>query len=65
MNNDQLEGSMKQMMGKAREKWGDLTDDEIQQTKGEREQMVGLLQRKYGKTKADAEREFDEFMASH
>jgi len=61
MNWDQIEGKWMQYKGKAKEAWGDMTDDEIDRVAGKRDQMVGLVQEKYGKTKDDAEREVDEW----
>jgi uncharacterized protein YjbJ (UPF0337 family) len=61
MNWDEIEGTWKQYKGKALEKWGDLTDDDYDRVAGKREQMVGLVQQKYGKAKADAEREVDDW----
>lgn len=61
MNWDQIEGNWKQMKGKARAKWGDLTDDELDQVEGRREQLVGVIQERYGQAKAEAEREVDEW----
>ncbi len=61
MNWDQIEGNWTQFKGKAREKWGELTDNEVQQAKGDREQMIGLIQEKYGKTREAAEREVAEW----
>lgn len=62
MNWDQVEGRWKEIKGKAIEKWGDLTDDELDQAAGKREQMAGLIQKKYGDSKADAERKVDEWL---
>ncbi len=59
MNTDIAEGKWKQLKGKLQEMWGDLTDDEIDQIKGEKEKFVGLMQEKYGKGKAEAEQEFE------
>lgn len=64
MNWDQVKGNWKQMTGAVREKWGELTDDEVQQADGNREQMVGLIQKKYGRTKEEAEREVDSWVSS-
>jgi uncharacterized protein YjbJ (UPF0337 family) len=61
MNWDQIEGKWKQYKGKAKEKWADLTDDEFDRAAGKRDQMVGLVQEKYGTAKADAEREVDDW----
>ena len=63
MNWDQIEGKWMQYKGKAKELWGDLTDDEFDRVAGKRDQMVGLIQSKYGKVKADAEREVDDWFA--
>ena len=61
MNWDQFEGKWKQLRGKAVEKWGDLTDDDLDKVTGKREQLVGVVQEKYGHAKADAEREVDDW----
>jgi uncharacterized protein YjbJ (UPF0337 family) len=55
MNWDQIEGNWKQFAGKAREKWGKLTDDEMDQVEGKREQLVGKVQERYGLAKEEAE----------
>lgn len=59
MNWDQVKGNWNEVKGKARAQWGDLTDDELEQAKGERDQLVGLVQQKYGKTKEAAREEVD------
>ncbi|MFQ6551625.1 CsbD family protein [Aestuariibius insulae] len=64
MNWDQIQGQWKQMKGKAQERWGELTDDELDQAQGDREQMEGLIQQKYGKSKEEARKEVDEWMAN-
>jgi uncharacterized protein YjbJ (UPF0337 family) len=48
--------------GKVREKWGELTDQDLTATEGRREQLIGHLQERYGMAKEQAERELDEFM---
>jgi uncharacterized protein YjbJ (UPF0337 family) len=63
MNWDRIEGTWKQYKGKALETWGDLTDDEFDRVAGKREQMIGLVQQKYGKAKDEAEREVDSWFA--
>ena len=64
MNSDQVAGKWKQIKGKVREKWGDLTDDDLQRAAGGREQFVGLLQERYGMAKEQAEKQVDELMSS-
>ncbi|MEO1550419.1 MAG: CsbD family protein [Pseudomonadota bacterium] len=62
MNMDQIKGQWQQIKGKAQAKWGELTDDELQKAEGDREQLIGLVQEKYGKAREDAEKEVDSFL---
>jgi uncharacterized protein YjbJ (UPF0337 family) len=62
MSADVFEGLWKQIRGEAKEKWGELTDDELDQVEGKRDKLVGLLQEKYGYAKLKAEEEIDEFL---
>ena len=62
MNNDVLEGKWKQIRGEVQEQWGKLTDDELDQIAGRRDQLIGKLQEKYGYARDQAEREVDEFL---
>ena len=64
MNKDTLEGNWKQLKGKAKERWGKLTDDQLDQAEGKRDQLVGQIQESYGKSKDEAERDVDEFKRS-
>lgn len=61
MNWDIVKGKWKQAAGSAKAKWGELTDDELQEIAGEREKLVGKVQEKYGLEKAEAERQVDEW----
>lgn len=61
MNRHQIEGNWKQLKGHAKEKWGELTDDDLKETEGRRERLVGKLQERYGKTATEASKEVDEF----
>lgn len=68
MNWNQIEGDWKQFSGKVQEKWGKLTDDEVTESAGRREQLIGYLQQRYGYAKECAEKELDDFtqtMVSH
>lgn len=64
MNWDNVQGSWKELKGKVREKWGRLTDDEIDVIAGRRDQLEGTLQRVYGKTKEEARRDVDDFCST-
>jgi len=61
MNTDTLKGDWKQLKGKAKAKWGKLSDDDLKRVEGRREQLEGVLQEKYGMAKEQAKREVDEF----
>jgi uncharacterized protein YjbJ (UPF0337 family) len=56
VNWDMIEGNWKQFKGQARQQWGKLTDDELDQVEGRREELVGRIQEKYGIARDDAER---------
>lgn len=62
MNWDIVQGKWQQFKGSVKEKWGDLTDDEVDQVDGDREKLSGKLQEKYGWAKEDAERNIDDFL---
>ncbi|PTV95396.1 uncharacterized protein YjbJ (UPF0337 family) [Rhodobacter aestuarii] len=64
MNTHVIEGKWKELKGTVRAKWGELTDDEIEQVAGEREKLEGIVQQKYGKTKEEAKKEVDAFFDS-
>jgi uncharacterized protein YjbJ (UPF0337 family) len=62
MNWDQMEGKWKQYKGQAKEKWGKLTDDDLDVIDGRRQQLVGRIQERYGIAKDAAEKQADEFV---
>ena len=61
MNWDIIEGKWEQLKGSVKEKWGDLTDDELTQAAGKRDKLAGKLQEPYGWTKDEAEKQVDDF----
>lgn len=61
MNWDIIEGKWEQLKGSVKEKWGDLTDDELTEAAGKRDKLAGKLQEKYGWTKNEAEKQVDDF----
>ena len=62
MNRDILEGKWKQLKGSVKEKWGELTDDELDKSKGRFDKLAGLLQERYGYAKDEAEQELEGFL---
>jgi uncharacterized protein YjbJ (UPF0337 family) len=61
MNSDQIEGKWKQFAGKAKEKWGKLTDDDLEVIRGKKDQLVGKVQERYGIAKEEAQKQVEEF----
>jgi len=61
MNWDRIEGGWKQMTGKVKEQWGKLTDDDLTEVAGKRDQLAGKIQARYGIAKEEAERQLDDF----
>jgi uncharacterized protein YjbJ (UPF0337 family) len=43
MNWNQVQGDWKQFRGKMKEKWGKLTDDELNQIAGKRDTLIGKI----------------------
>ena len=62
MDKDIFEGKWTQIKGKLRETWGDMTDDELEEAKGNREQLAGKIQEKYGESKDDVRKKVDEIL---
>jgi len=61
MNSDTLKGNWTQLKGKLKEAWGDLTDDELTKVEGKRDQLVGLIQKKYGKTREEVDTQLSQY----
>ena len=61
MNYDMLKGKFREWMGDLKAKWGDITDDEWTEISGNKDKLVGKIQQKYGRSKEEAQREFDDF----
>jgi len=64
MNTERMQGNWKQFKGKAKEKWGKLTDDDLEQIDGKKDQLLGKLQERYGYGKEEAEKEASDFEKS-
>ena len=65
MNWDAVKGNWKEFTGKVREQWGELTDDDVEQVKGDRDQLAGKIQARYGVTKEEAHNQVDEWADKH
>ncbi len=63
MNTDILKGEWKKIKGEVKVQWGKLTDDDLTQIEGESEKLLGILQKRYGYSRDEATKEYDNFMA--
>ena len=61
MNWDRVQGNWKQFKGQAQQKWGKLTDDDLDRIDGQREQLAGKIQESYGIGKDEAERQLSDW----
>lgn len=62
MNSDTIEGRWKELRGKVKEKWGQLTDDQLREIDGSHDRLIGAIQKSYGLSRAEAEREIDNWL---
>ena len=56
VNQQTLQGNWNEIKGKLRNKWGQLTNDDLQQARGSIDQLVGLIQRKTGEARTSVEK---------
>lgn len=62
INADVVQGKWKEISGKLTQYWGEITNDEILKMKGSREELEGILQKKYGYNKERTKNEIDNFL---
>lgn len=61
-NSGELKGQWKQQVGTAKIAWGKLTEDELLQSEGHIEKLVGLVQERYGIVRSEAEDQVKAFL---
>ena len=52
-----LKGQWNELKGRVKERWGDLTNDDLDRIEGRRDQLVGAIQQQYGRSRDEVERE--------
>ncbi len=62
MNQQQLQGNWQQFKGHVKKKWGKLTDDDLLQSEGEREKLIGKITERYGIKKEKAAKKLDDYL---
>jgi uncharacterized protein YjbJ (UPF0337 family) len=61
MNSDRMQGQWKQLKGKIKTQWGKLTDDDLDVISGQKDQLVGRIQERYGIQKDEAQRQVEKW----
>lgn len=64
MSDLDLKGNWNELKGKIKQKYGDLTDDDLTYVEGKEDEFLGNLQKKLGKTKEDLASEIREMIDS-
>lgn len=64
MNTDEISGTWTVLKGKIQAKWGKLTSDDLDVIEGDRKQIAGRIQQRYGYTKEQAQQHLDEWRKS-
>lgn len=62
MNWDQIKGNWNEFKGEIKERWGKLTDDDLDIIEGRRDQLIGQLQKRYGIAREEAEKEVEQYL---
>lgn len=62
MNKDIMHGKWNEIKGEIRRVWGNITGDELEQSKGDLTSISGLIQQRYGQKKEDISLELDNIM---
>ena len=57
---EKSEGKWKQLKGRIKEKWAELSDDELESVDGSSERLIGALQERYGLARDEAKQQFEE-----
>ena len=65
MNWNQIEGNWEQFKGKAQTQWGKLTGDDLDVINGNRKELAGRIQERYGIAQEEADKQIDEWMGGH
>lgn len=60
-----IKGAWTQSKGAVKEQWGKLTDDDIVEVDGRRDQLVGKIQTRYGVSHEEAERQVSRWEVNH
>lgn len=60
MTDLRIKGNWNEIKGKLKKKYGDLSDDDLTYAEGKEDELLGKLQKKTGKTKAEISKEINQ-----
>lgn len=64
MNDSILDGCMKQVKGRLRQQFGRFTDSDVESLKGKKDEIIGLVQERYGEARDEAAKRVDSFLSN-
>lgn len=64
MNKDTIAGNWKELKGRAKQRWGKLSEDRLTEINGKRDQLAGEIQQAYGVSREEAEKQVEDFEKS-
>lgn len=64
LNDNIMSGKWKMVKGEIQKVWGKLTEDELEQTKGNISQLTGLVQQRYGENQESIRSRINEFVTN-
>ncbi len=64
MDSNRIEGSWSELKGKAKHQWGNLTDNDLSQIGGKKDELIGRIQARYGYSKDKAQQEVESWLES-
>jgi len=56
---DKIKGNWNQVKGKLKQKYGDLTDDDLTYVEGQKDELLGRIQKKTGQSKEEVKKFVD------
>jgi len=61
LNEPWLKGKWNELKGRVKEKWGKLTDDDLDKVEGKRDKLLGLIQQRYGESRDKVEQQLEKW----
>ena len=65
MISQKIENKFEKIKGQLKQTWGKLTDDDLKVIEGNKDQLIGKIQERYGIIKEEAQKQVDEWKRSH